>query len=87
MAPTEQSAEYIKEQAKAMKLNIPEPISWNRLTEIGGGGYGGGPYLLDELGGVLGWLNIKTATYQFIRFNCAHMAWLWQNGNLLQVYC
>ena len=25
--------------------------------------------------------------YQFIRFNCAHMAWLWQNGNLLQVYC
>lgn len=43
VAPTEQSAEYIKEQAKAMKLNIPEPISWNRLTEIGGGGYGGGP--------------------------------------------
>ena len=41
VAPTEQSAEYIKEQAKAMKLNIPEPISWNRLTEIGGGGYGG----------------------------------------------
>ena len=62
VAPTEQSAKYIKEQAKAMKLNIPEPISWNRLTEIGGGGYGGGPYLLDELGGVLGWLNIKTAT-------------------------
>ena len=25
--------------------------------------------------------------YQFIRFNCAHMAWLWHNGNLLQVYC
>ena len=25
--------------------------------------------------------------HQFIRFNCAHMAWLWQNGNLLQVYC
>lgn len=25
--------------------------------------------------------------YQFIRFNCAHMTWLWQNRNLLQVYC
>lgn len=24
---------------------------------------------------------------QFIRFNCAHMTWLWQNGSLLQVYC
>lgn len=62
VAPTERSAEYIKTQAKAMKLDIPEPISWNRLTKIGGGGYGGGPYLLDELGGVLKWLDIKTAT-------------------------
>lgn len=25
--------------------------------------------------------------YQFIRFNCAHMCWLWRNGDLLQVYC
>lgn len=24
--------------------------------------------------------------YQFIRFNCGHMTWLWVNGNLLQVY-
>lgn len=25
--------------------------------------------------------------YQFIRFNCAHMTWLWRNGSLFQVYC
>jgi len=24
--------------------------------------------------------------YQFIRFDCAHMTWLWKNGNLHQVY-
>ena len=24
--------------------------------------------------------------WQFIRFDCAHMAWLWKNGNLYQVY-
>lgn len=24
--------------------------------------------------------------WQFIRFNCAHMTWLWKNGNLYQVY-
>lgn len=24
--------------------------------------------------------------WQFIRFDCAHMTWLWQNGNLYQVY-
>ncbi|KUO74385.1 MAG: hypothetical protein APF81_19300 [Desulfosporosinus sp. BRH_c37] len=24
--------------------------------------------------------------YQFIRFDCAHMTWLWKNGNLYQVY-
>ena len=24
--------------------------------------------------------------WQFIRFNCAHMSWLWTNGNLYQVY-
>lgn len=26
------------------------------------------------------------ADYQFIRFDCAHMTWLWKNGNLYQVY-
>lgn len=62
VAPTEPSAKYIKNQAKAMKLDIPEPISWSRLTKIGGGGYGGGPYLLDELGCVLMGLDIRTAT-------------------------
>lgn len=24
--------------------------------------------------------------YQYIRFDCAHMTWLWANGNLYQVY-
>lgn len=24
--------------------------------------------------------------YQFIRFDCGHMTWLWKNGNLYQVY-
>ena len=24
--------------------------------------------------------------WQFIRFDCAHMTWLWRNGNLHQVY-
>ena len=24
--------------------------------------------------------------YQFIRFDCKHMTWLWKNGNLYQVY-
>lgn len=24
--------------------------------------------------------------YQFIRFNCGYMTWLWKNGNLYQVY-
>lgn len=62
VAPTEQSARYIKRQAKEMKLDIPEPITWNRLTQIGGGGYGGGPYLLDELGGILRWFDVKIAT-------------------------
>jgi len=23
--------------------------------------------------------------YQFIRFNCGHMSWLWKNGNLYQI--
>ncbi len=63
VAPTEQSAKYIKNQAMSMKLDIPEPISWNRLTKIGGAGYGGGPYLLDELGCLLRGLNVKTAIF------------------------
>ncbi|MDE7245235.1 MAG: hypothetical protein K2O18_14860 [Oscillospiraceae bacterium] len=61
VAPTEQSVNYIKEQAKVMKLDIPEPISWRQLNRIGGGGYGGGPYLLDELGEILRELSVKTA--------------------------
>lgn len=24
--------------------------------------------------------------YQFIRFDCAHMTWLWKNGSLYQIY-
>lgn len=72
VVPTEQSVKYIKDLAKEMKLDIPEPISWNRLTKIGGGGYGGGPYLLDELGGILRWLNIKTATIDD-EYNIEHL--------------
>lgn len=59
VAPTEQSAKYIKEQAKAMKLDIPEPISWHKLTHPGI--RWGGPFLLDELGGILRGLSVKTA--------------------------
>lgn len=60
VAPTEQSAQYIKNQAKAMGLDIPEPIRWNDLVRGKMGQRG--PYLLDELGAVLNGLNIKTAT-------------------------
>jgi len=28
----------------------------------------------------------EATDYQFIRFDCAYMTWLWQNGNLYQVY-
>ena len=28
----------------------------------------------------------ESTDWQFIRFNCAHMTWLWKNGNLYQVY-
>lgn len=35
---------------------------------------------------IIGTPYYDTTDYQFIRFNCAHMTWLWQNGDLLQVY-
>ena len=28
----------------------------------------------------------EATDYQFIRFDCAHMTWLWKNSNLYQVY-
>jgi len=28
----------------------------------------------------------ESTDWQFIRFDCAHMTWLWKNGNLYQVY-
>jgi len=60
VTPTEQSAKCIKDQAKAMKLDIPEPIGWRSFVRSNIGR--SGPYLLDELGGVLTGLSIKTAT-------------------------
>lgn len=36
---------------------------------------------------VIGTPYYDATDYQFIRFNCGHMAWLWRNGDLLQVYC
>lgn len=36
---------------------------------------------------VIGTPYYDATNYQFIRFNCAHMSWLWRNGDLLQVYC
>lgn len=59
VAPTEQSAEYIKNQAKSMKLDIPEPIGWGTFVRSNIGRKG--PYLLDELGGILRGLGVKTA--------------------------
>ena len=59
VAPTEQSAEYIKDQAKSMKLDIPEPIGWGTFIRSNIGRKG--PYLLDELGGLLRSLSVKTA--------------------------
>lgn len=35
---------------------------------------------------VIGTPYYDATDWQFIRFNCAHMTWLWQNGNLYQVY-
>lgn len=60
VAPTEHSAEYIKTQAKAMNLSIPEPISFWALFHNKNGRTG--PFLLDELGIVLRNLDIKAAT-------------------------
>jgi len=60
VTPTERSVKYIKDQAKAMELDIPEPIGWRSFVRSNIGR--SGPYLLDELGGVLTGLSIKTAT-------------------------
>lgn len=59
IAPTEQSAKYIKALAKEMKLDIPEPISFGMFVRMNPGRRG--PYLLDELGGLLRGLGIETA--------------------------
>lgn len=58
IAPTEQSAKYIKALAKEMKLDIPEPISFGIFVRMTPGRRG--PYLLDELGGLLRGLGIET---------------------------
>lgn len=60
VAPTKHAAIYIKDEAAIMGLAIPEPISWNQLvhSDI----VRKGPYLLDELGGILMGLGVKVAT-------------------------
>jgi hypothetical protein len=35
---------------------------------------------------VIGTPYYDATDYQFIRFDCAHMTWLWKNGNIFQVY-
>lgn len=35
---------------------------------------------------IIGFPYYDATDYQFIRFDCAHMTWLWKNGNLYQVY-
>ena len=35
---------------------------------------------------VIGTPYYDATDYQFIRFDCAFMTWLWKNGNLYQVY-
>lgn len=35
---------------------------------------------------IVGTPHYDATDYQFIRFDCAHMTWLWKNGNLYQVY-
>ena len=59
IAPTEQSAKHIKALAKEMKLDIPEPIGFGMFVRMNPGRRG--PYLLDELGGLLRGLGIETA--------------------------
>lgn len=59
VAPTERSSKYIKEQAKEMKLDIPEPINFGTFVRTSRGRRGS--YLLDELGEILRGLRIETA--------------------------
>lgn len=35
---------------------------------------------------IIGKAYSESTDWQFIRFDCAHMTWLWKNGNLYQVY-
>ena len=56
---TEQSAKYVKDQAKEMGLDIPEPVTWNRF--IHSRMMKTTPFLVDELGVILRGLGIKTA--------------------------
>lgn len=53
VTPSERSVKYIINRAKEMKLDIPEPISWGRLVLPGYHRGYRGPFLLDELGGIL----------------------------------
>lgn len=61
VTPSERSVKYIINRAKEMKLDIPEPISWGRLVLPGYHRGYRGPFLLDELGGILRGLEIETA--------------------------
>lgn len=60
VVPTKQNARYIKEQARAMKLDIPEPVDWGSFARFNIGRKES--YLLDDLGTVLTHIGIKTAT-------------------------
>lgn len=57
---SKQHALHVKNMAKRIKLDIPEPICWDELMQPGRRSKG--PYLLDEIGGVLAQFNIKIAT-------------------------
>lgn len=35
---------------------------------------------------IIGKAYYNATDWQYIRFNCAHMTWLWMNSNLYQVY-
>ena len=56
IAPTMMIAEYIKNQAKEMGLDIPEPTSINKVVNQGGKP---GKYLIDELEACLNQLGIR----------------------------
>ncbi len=75
---TDQRAQYIKNRAKTIGLDIPEPIIIDRAKNE--------PYLFDELCRDLMDLGIKTAILddEFMLFNCPHIIWIWMNGILLQ---